>query len=189
MLERNGDQYILDGKFVVIPSKDQDLLATTYLRMKADGLLEVMFYEEVPDLCRYMSIMMAEGEVFLALFKIECTGSYTLIGFGGISKPASMGNGFLKSEMYCLFFKEYQRRNISFPVAQMMMAWIYERTNVDTMVGTTPAPNIAMVRFAKALGFKMSKIENFTTWKGEPCAVWISCLTDEEWTRMKVFPD
>jgi RimJ/RimL family protein N-acetyltransferase len=181
MLVRDGDRYILDEKFVVIPSKDQDLLATCYLRMKAEKLLDVMFYEEIPNLCRYMEMMLKEGSVFLALFQIERTGAYTLIGFGGTSNPVSMGGGYCKAEMYCLFFKEYQRRNISFPVAQMMMAWCYERiANLDVMFGTTPAPNVAMVRFAKALGFKMSKIDNFTTWKGEPCAVWISCLTDQE---------
>lgn len=186
MLVRNGDQYVLDEKFVVIPSKDQDLLATCYLRMKAEGLLDIMFYEEVPNFLRYMQIMLEEGSVFLPLFQIECTGAYTLIGFGGVSKTVRMGGGYNKAEMYCLFFKEFQRRPISFPAAQTLMAWVYERTEIDVMFGTTPAPNIAMVRFAKALGFKMSKIDNFTTWKGEPCAVWISCMTDQEWRILTV---
>lgn len=181
MLERNGDQYIRDGKWAVIPTRDQDFLATIYLRMKSEKLLEVMFYEEQPDLCRFMSLMLADGEVVLGLFQIESTGLYTLIGFGGISKPVNMGNGYNKSEMFCLFFKEFQKRHVTIPVAQTMMAWVYERSTVDVMFGTTPAPNIAMVRFAKALGFKLSKIDNFTTWKGDPCAAWISCMSEEEW--------
>lgn len=182
MLVREGDRYTLDEKFVVIPTSDQDLLGQIYFRMKAEGLLEVMFYEEIPNLLRFMQLMLQEGSVVLALFQIKGTDSYApeLIGFGGISNPMQIGGGYCKAEMYCLFFEKYQRRSITFPVAQMMMAWIYERTSVDVMFGTTPAPNIAMVRFAKALGFKMSKIDNFTTWKGEPCAVWISCLTDQE---------
>lgn len=189
MLQRNGDQYILDGKWVVIPTQDHDFLATAYLRMKAEKLLEVMFYEEQPTLGRFLSIMLADGEKVLGLFQIEGTGLYTLIGFGGISKPTNMGGGYLKSEMFCLFFKEFQKRHVTIPVARTMMAWVYERTNVDVMFGTTPAPNVAMVRFAKALGFKLSKIDNFTTWKDNPCAAWISCMSENEWNELNVFQE
>lgn len=181
MLQRIGDQYILDEEFVIIPTKDQDLLATSYLRMKSEGLLEIMFYEELPDLCRYMSIMLADGVTVLAMFHVERTGVYTLIGFGVLSKLVSMGCGYSKSEMSCLFFREYHKRVFTIPAAQTMMAWAFERTNIDVLFGTTPGPNAAMTKFAKALGFKLSKLDNFTTWKGEPCPVWISSMSEQEW--------
>lgn len=182
MLARNDNVYTVDDKFAIFQTADLDLLAIIYLRMKAEGLLKIFFYEEQPDLAQFLRIMLADGVICLAVYGRGHTGVYDqLLGYGGISKPFHMGGGYYKSEISCLFFKQYQQRNITIPCVQAMVSWTFERTKIHVLVGTTPAPNVAMVRFAKAIGFTLSKIPNFTTWEGKPTAAWISSLSEEEW--------
>lgn len=182
MLQRDGNVYT-EGEFVVAPQKDQCLIAEAYLLMKAQGLLEILYYQSIPDLATHMQLMLSEKTVFLAGFRR--TDLYTkFIGFSVVVESDCMGHGWKRAEQSCLFFKEFQRRDITTPVANLMMRWVFERTDTDFLFGVTPEPNRAMVRFARSLGYEMSRVPNAATFNGEPCAALISSMSEAQWRKL-----
>ena len=189
MLDKNGPIYILDDRLVVAPLNDVDLIATAYLQMKREGTLALLYYEGDIGLQRFLSVMTNPACINYACLVKGADGGVDLAGIGHIAIPQVLPNGRKKAEISVAFHKQWQRRDITLPLAQMMVEWTFDRSDVDYLYGTTPAPNRAMLAFMRRLGFGHSAepIPNYTCWQGEPCGVYVSWMDAERWKAVRPF--
>jgi len=186
-LEKNGPIYTM-GKYVVAPASI-DLLASAYLQMKIDGTLKVFYYEGDPGLAKFLEVHCNPNSVTYGCY-LKTGDKTQLVGIGHISAPAHIGNGFKKAELSCFFFQEYQHRDITVPLSQMMLEQTFERyPEIDFLFGATPEKNRAMLMFMTGLGFGHTShpIPNYTTWEGDPCGVYIVWMSKEMWERLSPF--
>ena len=173
---------------VVAPYPTQDILATAYLRFKAEGLLPLFFHEdETPlDLYQFLTWCMEAAGYMMGAYQQQgdqliCT------GIGKVGKPHSMGGGYQKAEVAMMFFREFQVRDLTMPTCQMMIEMVFDRTNLDVLFGTTAERNRAALRFMKAIGFEYAKVGCFTTWQGQMCATYASWMSEEKWRTVSPF--
>jgi len=191
MLDKNEGIYTL-GRFVVAPLLSVDLYATAYLRMKQEKVLDVLYYERDPGLPKFLGIMSTPGVTNIGCFVKHEDGRVDFVGLGHIGVPIVLPNGQKKAEISVAFFKDWQRRSVTFPLAQMMIEWTFDRADIDFLFGTTPERNPAMVKFLKALGFghTAEPVPHFTCWQGELCGAVLSWLDAERWRlRSPFIPD
>lgn len=188
-ITKEGDLYRV-GNLIVAPNPPQDFIAGFYLKMKAEGSLEVFCYEKVPVLSDFLFHFVKPGVLSLGAFLQRESGETELAGMGRVGVPVSIADGkYTKAEIDIGFLKPFQRRRYTIPFAQTMLEWVFDRTTIDGLYGTTPEPNSAMIRFIDALGFKRIKepVENFSVCQGEPCGVYISWLTKDRWRAVSPF--
>jgi RimJ/RimL family protein N-acetyltransferase len=188
MLERNGPIYTM-GNFVVAPLTNIDLIATAYLRLKQEGVLEMIYYECDPGLPKVLATMTDPATITLGCF-VKDGERVDMVGLGHAAAALTLPNGQKKAELSEVFFKDWQRRNVTLPMAQMMIQWLFDRSDLDFLYGTTPEKNPAAVRFMKALGFGHTRepIPNFTCWQGKPCGCYVSWMDAERWKTVTFFP-
>lgn len=188
MLDRNGPIYTL-GNLVVTPLKDVDLLATAYLRFKQEGVLDMLYYEHDPGLTSILATLMDPATIVLGCF-VKAGARVDLAGIGCAAPAFILPNGQKKAELSEAFFRDWQRRSITLPLAQMMIQWLFDRSDLDYLFGTTPEKNPMAVRFMKALGFGHTRepIPHYTCWKGEPCGVYVSWMDAARWRSVSPFP-
>ena len=187
-LKKDGPLYTM-GDLIVAPVS-MDLLASAYLTMKMDGTLSVLFYESDPGIPKFLATYSDPNAITYGCY-LKSGDQTTLVGIGHISAAIGRGDGSKKSELSCAFFAGYQRRDITFPLSQMMLEQTFDRYDIDVLFGTTPEKNRAMLMFMKNLGFghTAEPVPYFTTWKGEVCGVYISWITREMWEELSPFKD
>jgi hypothetical protein len=190
MLDKNTAIYT-DGPFIVAPLLNIDLIATAYLRLKREGVLDVLYYEADPGLPKVLAVMTDPATINFGCFMKRDEDVTDFVGIGHVAAPLMLPNGQKKAEISVAFFKGWQRRDVTIPLAQMMIEWVFRRSDIDFLFGTTPEPNRAMLRFMKALGFghTAEPIPNFTCWHGVPCGVFVSWMDARRWKEVTPFPD
>lgn len=188
MLDKNTAIYTW-GNFVVAPLLNIDLIATAYLRMKREGVLDVLYYECDPGLPKVLAVMTDPATINFGCFVKRDEAMTDFVGIGHIAAPLILPNGQKKAEISVAFFKDWQRRSVTFPLAQLMIEWVFDRSDIDYLFGTTPEPNRAMLRFIKSLGFghTAEAVPNFTCWRGEMVGVYISWMDKKRWDAHSPF--
>jgi RimJ/RimL family protein N-acetyltransferase len=171
---------------VVMPARSDELLASAYLRLKSEELIGVLFYEKIPTLCEFLSMYMRPGMVNLGSW-VRTGDQVQLAGIGSLDIPKDIGGGHRKGEASMVFFKEFQRRDVTLDSARLWIQWGFDQQNLSVIHGCTPVVNKSALRFMKSLGFEYARdpIKAFTTHKGELCDVVISWMTKERWENLK----
>jgi RimJ/RimL family protein N-acetyltransferase len=188
-LNKDADLYTL-GKLVLAPYPPQDTLAEAYLRMKSDGSLSSFFYDGIPSLAVFLQLFTMPEVLTFGAFVRRSTGETDLAGIGHVGVPCRMAGGkFSKSEVSVGYLRSFQRRTYTIPFCQMMIEWIFDRTSIDTIFGTTPERNPAMVAFIDQVGFKRTAepIEDYASWESELCGVYVSWITARYWKTISPF--
>lgn len=190
MLERNGAEY-LDGDLLIRPlivtpetHDDMDLLAEAYIRIKREGLLPYLCSQHQPDIANFMQFYLFPGSLTLGAFRLY-RDVPELMGFSHLEKPVDIGGGHQKSVMHFCFFREFQDRNWTLRAARTMLEWAFDRTILASVHGYTAAPNKAMIRLAKMLGFRQTTLPDYTTNAGEVCDVVVTSFTRRMWEARK----
>lgn len=170
-------------------AEGQDTLAAAYLRMKAEGLLPLLFYQKQPDLTGFLTQMFAPGSLTMLCFSRLVQ---DVCGFGHVVKPQEIGPDLEKTECSMLFFRGHQKREETVPFSHLMIEMAFAlRPPLDVILGCTPEKNPAAVRYITAVGFTRSKepVESYTTWNGVPCGCYMSWLTRRRWEQISPFSD
>lgn len=175
-----ADGYYQDGALRIGPIMGNlDLLATIYLRLKSENLIERVFYEETPDLATFLRIMTAGNSYMLGSFSMDGEMA-TLTGYGWM-EMVSIGGGYHKGTLQFGFFRQWQNGDWTRRSARLMIDWVFEKTMMDSVHGYTSVKNRAMVAFSKSLGYKQSILPHYSTWHGELCDVVISSMSKAQW--------
>ena len=164
----------------------EDLLATAYLRMKVEGIIETYYHVQVPPLSEFLSYHNGQdrGYHYLGAFLRPTVGQPAeFIGMGWLwnvmGKPGSR-----KGEVGMMFFRKWQVHRIPIKAMRLMLDYCFDVAKCDIVVGTTPIKNRAALVFDKRLGFtQLPPIPNFTMFQGEPCDAVISYLTAKQWRQ------
>lgn len=173
------------GDLIVAPRLPNVWLQLAWEIMLREDLLDILFYEGRPDKEWFLKQYSApEMTTFGCFVKTGLDPDVRLAGFGRVA-PYKMGNNYWKAEIAVLFFKDFQRRKYTIPFCRMMTEWIFDNLVFHSIFGTTPLPNRAMLKFIKALGFGGAEVPAFTTWKGEPCGIYLSWMTKEDWKDVR----
>jgi len=178
-IKKQGKVYT-SGELIVAANLPQAWVEVAWERMARENLLDVVFYEEACDRSWFIKQHLLPECTVFGCFEKGLDTDVNFCGWGRVS-PYSMGRGHWKGEISVCFFREYQRRQFTLPFATMMIEWTFDNLVLKCLFGSTPEPNVPMLKFIKALGFEGTRVPCFTTWKGEPCGIFLSWMTKERW--------
>ena len=177
------------GQFSVSYELTEELLATAYLRYRAEDLLKIIFYEGEPSLTWFLDWSTRPTNHYLGGFMRPGLDKDPLfVGMGWFCQETNLNEGeLIKSEVGMGFFRDYQRAGITVPVGRLMLDVAFERMGFDSLFGTTPVQNRAALAYARKLGFGLSgPIPDYTLWEGKPTGVMISHMTRAMWDESLV---
>lgn len=177
-----------NGHLLVTPLVSEDMLATFFLKMKSDNLLDRVFSEATASLTWWMQHYQREDVCTLACMKEDpVTKKMTMHGMGWIVNRTNVGNVFYKAEVGECYERGTSPRD-TIRYGRMMIDYSFEKLNLLALYGTTPEPNVAGVRYARMLEFDVhGPFPNYTTWvnsktgQREPCASYVSVMSKDKW--------
>lgn len=171
-----------DGKqFFVASDVGEDLLGAAYLRLKSEGMLEMMFWLEAPTLREFLKWSCERKDVVVIGAFFEDENGVRLAGLGWV-REIQMRNGKKYADTGELFFREFQAMGVTRTLASLMIDFAFEQVGVSVLYGLTPRPNEAAIRFMKAMGFSHTvEIPELASWMGDNCSAVISWLTRQTW--------
>jgi hypothetical protein len=172
------------GNLIVVPKPNEKAVAYGYLMFDKQGLLPIIFHEGVPSLSWFMDWCRKPDSILLGAYRLP---EMELLGFGWIvSQEVLIGKKeFRKAELGEAFFRGTPAAD-THQFGRMMIDWAFQELDLDVVMGTTPEPNTAAVRFAHQMGMTMiGRAEKVTLWQGEPCDAWLSQLTREHWQELR----
>ena len=103
---------------VVMPCQSDEILASTYIRLKAEGLLPILFYERVPSLLEFLSMYLRPEMLNMGAW-IKTGDNIKLVGIGSLDIPKPIGAGRRRGDTSMAFFREYQRRDVTLTACQL----------------------------------------------------------------------
>jgi RimJ/RimL family protein N-acetyltransferase len=161
----------------------EDLVATAYLRLKAEGLLPIVFYQGPISLAGFLDWYRNPTSKFLGCFarpdldksKLE------LCGLGWIQSISTVG-GVKRGETGMVFFRNWQSHGYPREWTRQMLDFSFGPLGMDYLYGTTPEENVVAVRFSRQMGFRQfGPIPGYCNWNGQPSGAIISAMSKEEW--------
>jgi len=172
-----------DGQLVVTEKVSDEVLATAYMRFKQEGLLEYIFYEHVPTLTWFMNWFTWPTVDVLACLKKEEDGSMKLAGLTWLNSRIKIGS-WTKAEVGHAYFREFQNGRDTIRWSRLSISYVFNFLAVDALFGVTPEPNKSAVRASRKIGFEVTGpvFYGYTTWKGDPCRVYISSVDKATWS-------
>lgn len=176
------------GDLAVSKALTEDLIATAYLRLKAEGQIETVYYENIPLLSQHLRLMTAPDSILLGAFADRSAKGkgVEFCGMAWVVNREEMGNGMSKAEVGFAFFRHIASPREKIELGKMMAQVLFDSFNVDVLIGTTPVDNKAARRYSKAIGFTLSgPIKNYISWEGALSDVIVSTLTKADWVAMQ----
>jgi RimJ/RimL family protein N-acetyltransferase len=172
------------GRELFVASEiSESLLATAYLLMEKEGLLETVFYESIPSLSTYLSWLQNKTSRYLGCF-IRPTLDVDDVRLAGLSWLWDIRGpvGGRRCECGMVFFREWQRDHIPEELTEKTMDYAFGPCGIDVLYGITPVRNRAAILFSRRMGFKQTApLPMYGSWHGEPEDVVMSFLTKEEY--------
>lgn len=133
----------------------EELIATFYLRMKQDGMLQVFFHEN-PEISLSAFLRWHTSPTMEAMGcfvrDIE-TGSVELAGMGYINNTKRYGDE-ATAEVGLGFLRKFQSRSIPLEFAGMLLDYCFLAKRLVAVHGVSPCGNRAIHTFARRVGFK-----------------------------------
>jgi hypothetical protein len=173
------------GNLAVSTGLDQKLLATAYLRLDFEKNLDLVYYEGVPSLLEFLKTCTAPEHICLGGF-VDHGKGWEFCGLSWVFDRQQLGTGHWKAETGFAFFRHCAKPSEKVRIGQLMVEALFETFNISSLFGTTPAPNRAALKYARAVGFNVcGPIPNFVSFEGALADVYISNLTKQEWQARK----
>ncbi len=173
---------------IASPDLTDDLLATAYLRFKADNLIQTIYYEGEPGINGWMRQMGNPETIRLGAFAdrgkkgIRGEKGVVFCGMAWVLNRQTLGNYMTKAEVGFGFFRHVATPREKVQLGKMMTQALFERFNIDVLIGTTPVDNRAAMEYSKSVGYGLhGPIPNYVTWEGALSDVAVSVLTKQEW--------
>lgn len=176
-----------DDSWLVGPPPSLDVLCYTYLRLKRDGQLPVVFYQgEPPDVRRFMDwYSQSEGRAVIVVggWDVSAEEEPRFLGMGFVNAMEKC-EGLTKAEVGFAFFKDVSIfQQIS--LMRAMISHLFITYPIDTILGTTPERNAGAVAMIRRLGMRLfGPMPNYACWHGQPCGVWLSQTDREHWFNL-----
>jgi hypothetical protein len=144
--------------------------------MKRTGVLDLVFYEGVPDLKWFLDEMLVPGRT-VGCWRVKPNGSGDCLGMGLINKREIMGR-YSKAEIGFAFLPGRTTIHEKVKLGRGMIQYVFDEYGFDSLFGTTPVENKAAVAYSRRLGFKIhGPVPDFCIWKGELSGVYISQMS------------
>jgi RimJ/RimL family protein N-acetyltransferase len=166
---------------------DEDLLATTYVLLKCEGQLPVIWHHRTPPtLTEFLELTKLPDVIYYACMARDIeTRQIDIAGLGWAINlvPLGVGRGF-RGNVGMAFLKKFWRRGIAKELATQCLDDLFMQCNVEALHGITPVVNLPAVRFIEKMGFyRVGVAPMYMTYDGEPCSAVLSCMSREMWNR------
>jgi len=161
------------------------VLATAYITLHQQGVLETFFQQGVPSVRGFLEMMdPAKRDTIACFLSRDETTQPVFAGFSAITTQ-DVGGEFRKAEVSMAYLKEYQTPPLTLAMSGAMIDATFEADkDLAVMYGTIPVGNRPAILHAIRLGFKVSSpIDHYTLWMGKPSGVVITSLTRKAWSR------
>jgi hypothetical protein len=171
-----------NGEYLIGPPPSEDCLAFMYLRLKENGLLNKVFYQGLPTVREFLEWNTNSGNEVVGCYRRRIS-DVEFIGMGWVNAKEKMA-GFCKAEVGFCFMPEV---NVFAQIRLIrgMVTRIFQVTDFWSIFGTTPDQNGPAVKIIERVGLHLhGPIPNFASWKGQPCAVYISEMDRETWFNL-----
>jgi hypothetical protein len=173
---------------LVTPLVSEEMLARFYMKLKADNLLDIVWSEAPVTLSWFLTHYQRDQICTLAAMKEDPeTKTMEIQGLGWIVNTQVIGNTFQRSEVGIAYLRG-ARPDETLIFSSLMVDYCFESMGTLSLYTTSPAPNVASIRHAKAVGFEMfGPLAAFTTWvnkktgQREPCGAYIGVISRELW--------
>jgi RimJ/RimL family protein N-acetyltransferase len=173
-----------DGRELFVASDiGENLLGAAYLRMVHEGLLDMMFWLSAPTLRGFLDWACSRKDVVVigSFVADPSQGTVELAGLGWV-REIQVRNGKKYADVGELFFRQYQSMGVTRDLASLMLDFAFEQVGVSALYGLTPRPNVAALRFMRAVGFEhTAEIPELAAWNGQNCPAVISWMTKAMW--------
>lgn len=177
----------LGGKLLITKRPPEEVLATVYIRLKQEGMLDTVWYSHHVSLTEFLSWAKVPNNItYAGFFQADGTDELQICGLGWINGVTSLGS-VNRAEVGMAYLREWSHHNIPLELSQMMIEDGFLNENIVVMFGTTPVRNPVALRFVKKIGLReVGTAPRFVSWRGEPCDALISSVTKEEWFGERV---
>ncbi len=168
---------------------DEDLLATTFVQLKCEGLLPVIWHHRTPPtLSEFLELTKLQDTIYYACLARDIeTGEVEIAGLGWAINlmPLGEGRGF-RGNVGMAFLRKFWRRGIAKELATLCLDDAFMQCNVEVFHGITPVVNLPAVRFIEKLGFyRVGIAPLYTSYGGVPCDAVLSCCSRQMWNLPK----
>lgn len=177
-----------DGDLGVSTQLTPDLLATAYLRLKAERQIETVYYQKVPTILEYLSGMTRPETICLGAFrkvgdneKVKQTAEFA--GMAWVYDTIELGDSHMKrADVSFAFFRHCATPQEKVTCGQLMVEAFFSTFNIDVLVGTTPVDNKLALKYSQQVGFGLhGPIPSFLSWEAGLSSAVISVLTKTDW--------
>lgn len=188
--ERSVQDNSLGLRLTVIRRPSERMLASAYLRLWQDEVLESLWYSGyIPNVSEFLEMSNRDDTVsYVGLVGPADGERLDVCGIGwakqrrpvgltenGTAYIAEVGMGFAKSV-------QGMDSRITRELAEMMLDDGFTHLDFIALYGTTPVKNLAAVRFIDRMGFeRVGRAPCFANWHGSPCDAILSVMTKERW--------
>ncbi len=164
---------------------DEDLLATTFVLLKCEGLLPVIWhYRTPPTLTEFLELTKQRDVIYYACLAREIeTRQMELAGLGWSVDlvPFGKNRGF-RGKVGMAFLRKFWRRGVARELSILCLDDAFTNMNIEVLHGITPVNNLPAVRFIEKLGFHRVGIAPlYSSYAGEPCDCVLSVMTKTMW--------
>ena len=184
----NGSQ--TQTRLFVKPNIGDDMIAVAYLRMKAEGLIPVIFYEGDPGLRWFLDWFHRTDTVCYGCFlspRVDTGENQTqLCGLLWVDTIITLASGHKKANSGVMFFRDYQKGNLPLQFGELVLDAVFSDLKIDVLWGTTPVPNRIAKLFTMRLGYKyLPPCPMFCSWEGKVCDAAVCYLTKQMWQEQR----
>lgn len=182
----------LGGKLFFVKRPSEEVIATVYIRLKQDGLLDKVWYMN-PNI--KLSEVLAWAKIpnnlfYGAFFQADGSDKSEICGLAWINETVALSPTEKRGEVGMAFLREWQRDDIPLQICEMILDDGFLNENLVVVFGTTPVKNPLAMRFVKKIGLREIGIApKFVSWHGEPCDALLSYVTKEQWFNEKACPN
>lgn len=162
------------------PVTDEVLAGSMYLQLLHDGVLQQVFYREVPSLSEFLSWLKRPDYLMVVALTQEPA---QVIGAGWLLKIQGM-EGCRRANLGIGFLRRFQRRALTVPAARQFLAMAFDQVNLDAVFGEHAVEGRAGMALAKYLGFEFTPaLPFYMPYQGQPSSTVISWMTRERFRK------
>lgn len=170
----------VNSQLTIRPNIGTNLLAYAYLQSTAEGSMQAIFWETAPDLLTFLKWCERPDSAVVGAFV-----GGVLAGLGWLRDIKKYGTRKV-ADAGMVFFKQYQSRQVNIDAGRMLLDYGFNEVGITTMLGMTPAKNLAAVHFLKKFGFTcLPEIPGICSWMNQESGGVISHLTKEAWVKWR----
>ena len=175
----------VEWKLEVLSNIGDDLLAVAYLRMKNEGLLPYVFWEQVPELQAFLNWCNQSTSLVVGCFvtRSNVGAPIELAGLGWV-RDIKTRNGHRRGDAGEVFWREWQAAGVTEGFGKLLLEFAFGPCKMDYLYGITPEKNIPAVRFMRHMGFRdFGPIPGLCCLNGVECGGVLSVLGKEQWLQ------